>query len=49
LFKLLESEKIKVSEYSVEGEGIEGILKAWDVQKSGVKGSVKVVVKVSEE
>lgn len=49
LYKLLESGKVKASEYSVEGEGIEGILKAWEVQKSGVKGSTKVVVRIAEE
>ncbi|KAH7371710.1 chaperonin 10-like protein [Pyrenochaeta sp. MPI-SDFR-AT-0127] len=49
LYKLLESGALKTSEYSVEGEGFEGILKAWDVQKSGVKGSVKVVAKVADE
>lgn len=49
LYKLLESGKLKTSDCSVEGEGIEGILGAWDVQKSGVKGSTKVVVKVADE
>lgn len=49
LYKLLESGKVKASEYSVEGGGIEGILKAWEVQKSGVKGSTKVIVKVAHE
>ncbi|KAH7070778.1 chaperonin 10-like protein [Paraphoma chrysanthemicola] len=49
LFKLLELEIIKPSAYSVEGEGIEGILKAWEVQKSGAKGSTKVVVKIADE
>ncbi|KAH7082483.1 chaperonin 10-like protein [Paraphoma chrysanthemicola] len=49
LFKLLEQETIKPSAYSVEGAGIEGVLKAWEVQKSGVKGSTKVVVKIADE
>ena len=49
VFKLLEAGKLKTSEYTVEGEGVEGILKAWEVQKSGVKGSVKVIVKVADE
>lgn len=47
-YKLLESGKLKAGEYSVEGEGVEGILKAWDVQKSGKMGSTKVVVKVAD-
>ncbi|KAH8719225.1 chaperonin 10-like protein [Phaeosphaeriaceae sp. PMI808] len=49
LYKLLESGAIKPSMISIEGEGIEGILKAWDVQKSGVKGSTKVLVHISGE
>lgn len=49
LYKLLKQETLKVSQYTVEGEGFEGILKAWDVQKSGVKGSTKVVAKVADE
>jgi hypothetical protein len=49
LYELLEQGAIKPSAYSVEGEGIEGIVKAWEVQKSGVKGSTKVVVKVADE
>lgn len=49
LYKLLDTGKLKASEFSVEGEGIEGILKAWEVQKTGVKGSTKVVIKVSNE
>lgn len=48
IYKLLEAGKLKVGEYSVEGEGIEGLLKAWDVQKSGKMGSTKVVVKVAD-
>jgi hypothetical protein len=49
VYKLLEKGAIKPSEYVVEGKGIEGIMKAWEVQKSGAKGSTKVVVKVSSE
>ncbi|KAF2032435.1 GroES-like protein [Setomelanomma holmii] len=49
LYKLLEQGTIKPSAYSVEGEGIEGIVDAWEVQKSGVKGSTKVVVKIIDE
>lgn len=48
IFKLLEDGKLKAGEYSVEGEGIEGIVKAWEVQKSGKLGSTKVVVKVAD-
>ena len=48
LYKLLESGKVGVGSFQVEGEGIEGILNAWEVQKSGnVAG--KVVVKVAKE
>lgn len=49
LYELLEQGATKPSAYSVEGEGIEGIVKAWEVQKSGVKGSTKVVVKVADD
>ncbi|KAF2107453.1 chaperonin 10-like protein [Lophiotrema nucula] len=48
IVKLIEHGKMKVGEYTVEGEGIEGIKGAWDVQKSGVKGSSKVLVKVAD-
>lgn len=48
IFKLIEAGKIKVGEWSVEGEGIEGLLKAWDLQKSGKMGSTKVIVKVAD-
>jgi threonine dehydrogenase-like Zn-dependent dehydrogenase len=48
IFKLIESGKIKSGEWSVEGEGIEGLLKAWEVQRSGKKGSTKVIVKVAD-
>lgn len=48
IVKLIEIGKAKVGEYTIEGEGIEGILKAWDVQKSGKAGSTKVVVKVAD-
>jgi hypothetical protein len=47
VYKLLESGQLKTSEYTVEGEGIEGILEAWEVQKSGKAGSTKVVAKVA--
>ena len=46
--KLIESGKMKLGEYTVEGDGIEGIKGAWDVQKSGVKGSSKVLVKIAD-
>lgn len=45
---LLESGALRVGECSVEGEGVEGILGAWEVQRSGVRGSKKVVVKVAD-
>lgn len=48
VYKLLESEKLRPSEYTVKGEGIEGILKAWDYQKSGKAGSTKVIAKVAD-
>jgi len=48
VYKLLESGKLKTSEYRVEGEGVEGILEAWEVQKSGKAGSTKVVAKVAD-
>jgi len=40
---------IKPSEYVVEGKGLEDMVKAWDVQKSGTNGSKKVVVKIGDE
>jgi hypothetical protein len=49
LYKLLESGLLRSSEYSIEGQGIEGIIQAWDVQKAGKKGSAKVVVSVSSD
>jgi hypothetical protein len=49
LYKLLEAGLLRSSEYSVEGQGIEGIIQAWDVQKTGKKGSAKVVVSVSSD
>jgi hypothetical protein len=49
VYKLLEKGVIKSSEYVVEGKGIEEIVKAWEVQKSGAKGGTKVVVKVGNE
>lgn len=49
IYKLIEKETVKVGEYTVEGEGIESILNAWEVQKSGKAGSSKVLVKVSDE
>ncbi|KAF2824689.1 GroES-like protein [Ophiobolus disseminans] len=49
MYKLLEKGVIKPSEYAVEGESIEDILKAWEVQKSGARGGRKVVVKIIEE
>ncbi|KAF2267843.1 GroES-like protein [Lojkania enalia] len=45
--KLVENGKFKVGEYTVEGQGVEEIGKAWDVLKSGKAGSTKVLVKVS--
>jgi hypothetical protein len=49
LYKLLEKGVVKPSEYVIEGEGIEGILKAWDVQKTKANGNKKVIIKVAEE
>lgn len=49
IVKLFEEDKLNVGEYEVHGEGIEGILGAWEVLKSGKAGSTKVVVKVAEE
>ncbi|CAO2653380.1 Nn.00g027910.m01.CDS01 [Neocucurbitaria sp. VM-36] len=49
VYWMLESGRVRASEYTVEGEGIEGVLKAWDVQKSGVKGGTKIVVRVEGE
>ena len=48
IVKLLEKEVLRAGEYTVEGEGIEGILPAWEVQKSGKAGSKKVLVKVAD-
>lgn len=48
VFKLLEGGKLTVGEYVVEGEGIEGIPKAWEVMKGGKAGSRKVVIKVAD-
>jgi threonine dehydrogenase-like Zn-dependent dehydrogenase len=48
VYKLLESGKLQVGEYTVEGKGIEGIPKAWEVLKSGKAGSKKVVVEVAD-
>lgn len=47
VYELFSNGKLKPSELSVEGEGIEAIPKAWEIQKSGTKGSTKVVVKVA--
>ncbi|KAJ4360844.1 uncharacterized protein N0V89_001411 [Didymosphaeria variabile] len=49
VYRLLESGKLKVGGYSVEGEGIDGIPKAWEAQKSGRLGSKKVIAKLADE
>jgi len=46
IYKLLESGKLKAGEYSVEGEGVEGVLKAWEVQKAG-SSNRKVIAKIA--
>ncbi|KAF2476924.1 GroES-like protein [Lindgomyces ingoldianus] len=46
IVKLLEAGKLRVGSYMVEGEGVEGIEKAWALQKSGKAGSEKVLVKI---
>ncbi|KAH7135538.1 chaperonin 10-like protein [Dendryphion nanum] len=48
ILKLFDEGKLKVGEFDVLAEGIEGILEAWEVLKSGKAGSRKVVVKVVE-
>lgn len=48
VYELLESGKIRVGGCTEKGEGIEGILEAWEYLKSGKAGSQKVVVKISE-
>lgn len=47
IVQLIEKGTFKVGEYTIEGEGIEGILKAWDVYKSGKAGSTKVLAQVA--
>ncbi|KAF2001804.1 GroES-like protein [Amniculicola lignicola CBS 123094] len=48
IVKLIEAEKLQMPAFSVQGHGIEGILKAWEVQISGKLGSTKVLVEVAE-
>ena len=49
IYRLLDSGKLKPGDYSVQGNGVEGILNAWEVQKSGKLGNKKVVVQVADE
>ena len=49
IYRLLDSGKLKPGDYSVEGEGVEGIPQAWDAQKSGKLGNKKVIIKVADE
>ncbi|KAJ4304593.1 hypothetical protein N0V90_000119 [Kalmusia sp. IMI 367209] len=49
IYRLLDNGKLTVGEHSVEGEGIEEIEQAWEVQKSGKLGSTKVIVRVADE
>jgi hypothetical protein len=49
LYKLLETGLLRSSEYSVEGQGIEGIIQAWEVQKAGKKGGAKVIASVGSD
>jgi len=49
VYEMLAKGVIKPSEYVVEGKGLEDMVKAWDVQKSGTNGSKKVVVKIGDE
>ncbi|ORY02267.1 chaperonin 10-like protein [Clohesyomyces aquaticus] len=49
IYKLIEAGKIKVGDYILHGEGVEGIQAAWDLQKSGKAGSSKVLVKIASE
>ncbi|KAL1600602.1 hypothetical protein SLS60_006988 [Paraconiothyrium brasiliense] len=49
VYRLLESGKLKAGGYSVEGEGIDGVPKAWQAQKSGKLGNKKVIAKVADE
>ena len=48
IYELLESGAVKMGEYTEEGNGVEGILGAWEYLKSGRAGSRKVVVKVAD-
>ncbi|KAF2621206.1 GroES-like protein [Macroventuria anomochaeta] len=48
LYRLLDSGKVVVGPYRLEEQGVEGILGAWNVQKSG-KVAGKIVVKVTEK
>lgn len=47
VYELISDGKLKPNEISVEGEGIEAIPEAWELQKAGSKGSTKIVVKVA--
>lgn len=47
IVKLVESRKLRLGEHIVEGKGIEGLLEAWEVQKSGKAGSAKVLVEIA--
>jgi len=49
VFELLKQDQLKPSKYTINGEGVEGILDAWEVQKAGSKGGAKVVVKIADE
>lgn len=49
VYRLLDGGKLKPGDYSVEGEGVEGIPQAWEAQKSGRLGNKKVIVKVADE
>jgi hypothetical protein len=46
IHRLLESGRFKAGEYSVEGEGRDGNLKAWAAQNSEKLGSKKIIATV---
>ncbi|KAF2728016.1 GroES-like protein [Polyplosphaeria fusca] len=45
---LIEGGKVRVGEFEVKGEGVEGLGGAWEWQKEGKGGSRKVLVRIGE-
>lgn len=47
VYALFEKGLLIPNAYREEGQGIEGILKAWELQKKGSTGGVKIVAKIA--